>query len=369
MAIKETSDVRNKLHAILRSFTPGYEQQENLLDHFDSIQAVSLLNEIEQAFGLHFSPIELILERKLTIDSLVKMVARKISASTSLQSYSLLRNEAIFTAREIVNQSYDQSDMAAGYLRKVSEKIATYKPTKIVDPIANFSSVYLRQMRIEAPTLLSGGSKEYLHKIHEVLGPLTWNGLMSDEPMISLSQVMADYINEQKLIQSHHKCLEIGAGLGVFTNQLLIPEGCEYVASDIKEEFAKAHVPSRKFKVQNLNEGFGSEAYDFVLASMSLHCSQNLKKSLAIIKDALRKGGYLIFCEGNNVVGGEQGRELNMFNMVFALYEGWYNGTQFLNRDSWVKILKESGFEVVKILKNDFGYYDLGGTFVCKSKG
>lgn len=92
-------------------------------------------------------------------------------------------------------------------------------------------------------------------------------------------------------------------------------------------------------------QGIDSASYDVVIATNVIHATQNVKRSLKHIKEALLTNGLFLLNELNDNV---------LFShLTFGLLEGWWNyddpelrivGSPALSESSWQQVLAELGF-------------------------
>lgn len=92
-------------------------------------------------------------------------------------------------------------------------------------------------------------------------------------------------------------------------------------------------------------QGIDKASYDIVIATNVIHATQNIRRSLKHIKEALLTNGLFLLNELNDNV---------LFShLTFGLLEGWWNyndpelritGSPALNKESWTQVLAEEGF-------------------------
>jgi len=170
--------------------------------------------------------------------------------------------------------------------------------------------------------------------------------------------------------------LEVGAGTGSLTGSVLksltnytdrsdgqddIPRLQHYTFTDIspgffvdaKRKFAKYSnlMTYSTLNLENdpLTQGFQPAQFDIVIASLVLHATANIKRTLQNIRQILKPGGKLILFEPSAP------RAARM-SFVFGLLPGWWLSEEkerewspLLNDDGWHKALQENGFSGVDI--------------------
>lgn len=187
------------------------------------------------------------------------------------------------------------------------------------------------------------------------------------------NRYMADYAKILTFQRRDLRILEIGAGTGGTTFQLLqacSPNGenfcSEYMYTDISSGFFEA-VRSIKLKdwahlltFQTLDlekdaaeQGFKEHSYDLVIAANVVHATQSLTRSLSTIRKLLKPGGVLGLVELTKTTP--------YINMTFGSIPGWWAGVDEGRTDSplqsaeqWNGHLQKTGFSGV-----DLAAYDL----------
>ncbi|KAF2736977.1 hypothetical protein EJ04DRAFT_595149 [Polyplosphaeria fusca] len=164
--------------------------------------------------------------------------------------------------------------------------------------------------------------------------------------------------------------LEVGAGTGAMTKQVmkillqssskgLTPKYSQYCFTDISPSFfAQAQedfsaCPNMTFEVLDLEQdplgqGYEPESFELIFASLVLHATSSIHRSLTHLKMLLKPGGRLIIIEITNTESFSAG-------FVFGLLPGWWLHTSgdsdregrlspCLNKDEWDSLLLRSGF-------------------------
>lgn len=160
----------------------------------------------------------------------------------------------------------------------------------------------------------------------------------------------------------HLHILEVGAGTGVATEQVLDTIGgnfSSYAFTDVSsgffpdamERFGSSLSFSRmSFKVLDIGQdprkqGFEAEAYDVIIGSMVLHATPVLRQSLQNTRRLLKPGGFLVLHE---VVNNDVAR----CGTIFGAFTGWWEGAKSDGRilgpalplAQWNELLRETGF-------------------------
>lgn len=173
---------------------------------------------------------------------------------------------------------------------------------------------------------------------------------------------LAETIKQITHRHPHLNILEIGAGTGVATKEVLKAIGnsfSSYAFTDISSGFFPAAqeafgpnptFPRMAFRVLDIGsspreQGFEPQAYDVVIASMVLHATPFLRQSLRNVRQLLRPGGYLVVHE---VMGNDVAR----CGTIFGAFPGWWLGAEGDGRvlgpalplAGWDELLRETGF-------------------------
>ena len=157
----------------------------------------------------------------------------------------------------------------------------------------------------------------------------------------------------------HMKILEIGAGTGGATKSIMRHIGqkfSSYTYTDISTGFFEEaqnvfaeQAGKMVFKAYDVEkeveeQGFVEADYDLLLASLVLHATRDLRKTLQSARKLLKPGGYLMMQEITNI---------DVLRTGFAMsgLPGWWLGRESGRRYSpcitsseWHKLLLESGF-------------------------
>jgi SAM-dependent methyltransferase len=159
----------------------------------------------------------------------------------------------------------------------------------------------------------------------------------------------------------HLNILEIGAGTGGATKNILkaIDHDLDsYTFTDISSSFfenaADIFAPWKDrmvFKVYDAErdpttQGFKEGQYDVIVASLVIHATAELAKTLRNLRKLLRPGGYLVVGEGTS-----DGPLQSGDGFIFGALPGWWLGVDegrtispFVNVQQWDDLLKRTGF-------------------------
>ncbi|PVI00072.1 polyketide synthase PksD [Periconia macrospinosa] len=179
------------------------------------------------------------------------------------------------------------------------------------------------------------------------------------------------------------RILEVGAGTGGWTNQVLKilsqvekrtggTAFSEYVYTDIspayfegaRERFAE-YGERMSFKTFDLEQDITATlepgTFDMILAGSVIHATKNLSKTLSNLRRALKPGGQLIFLETT-------APECFVVDFGFGILPGWWCGEEesrawgpTMTESEWDVLLKESGYlgndMVIKDYRDDRAHY------------
>ncbi|KAL2864256.1 uncharacterized protein BJX67DRAFT_383918 [Aspergillus lucknowensis] len=166
----------------------------------------------------------------------------------------------------------------------------------------------------------------------------------------------------------HMNILEIGAGTGGATKSILKEIGTTYATytfTDISSGFfenAQAvfeqHSSKMTFKTLNIDgdpetQGFAPQSFDLIIASLVLHATENLERTLRNTRKILKPGGTLILLEITNNGPARLG-------FVFGGLPGWWLGrddgrifSPCIATPEWDTALRRTGFSGVDSVTPD----------------
>lgn len=157
----------------------------------------------------------------------------------------------------------------------------------------------------------------------------------------------------------HLNVLEIGAGTGGSTKAIMNAVGesfSSYTYTDISsgffpaaQELFKEQSSRMTYKVLDIgrdpsDQGFEGQRYDLIIASMVLHATPSIRRTLANARKLLKPGGYLVAMEGFS-------NDVARTGLVFGAFAGWWLGAEegrvlgpHATVAEWDGLLRETGF-------------------------
>jgi acyl transferase domain-containing protein/acyl carrier protein len=154
------------------------------------------------------------------------------------------------------------------------------------------------------------------------------------------------------------RILEIGGGTGGTTGSVLpiLSEHCtEYVFTDVTPMFMAhagnkyAHYPFVRYQMldierEPLEQGFEPHSFDVIIASDVLHATQDLRRTLAHVRELLGSRGILVLLEPT--------RPWLAATLIFGLLKGWWAFEDHdlrpdepcVSPEKWKSLLNEVGF-------------------------
>ncbi|KAI2473089.1 hypothetical protein F4781DRAFT_427851 [Annulohypoxylon bovei var. microspora] len=177
--------------------------------------------------------------------------------------------------------------------------------------------------------------------------------------MQEFSQNLARMVKQLTFRSPRLQCLEIGAGTGGATIEILKETGrtfSSYTFTDVSSGFfdsAETAFSSMTdymlFKVLDITkdpclQGFEKHSYDLIIASMVLHATPSLQQTLRNVRRLLRPGGYLVVLEVQHDAPARTGT-------IFGAFSGWWVGANegrelspCIDLVDWDDSLRKSGF-------------------------
>ncbi|KAJ5767058.1 uncharacterized protein N7511_004674 [Penicillium nucicola] len=123
-------------------------------------------------------------------------------------------------------------------------------------------------------------------------------------------------------------------------------------AERFKEEGNRMNFKVLNIEIDPEQQGFECGRYDMVVASLVLHATPDLSKSLTHCRKLLRPGGKLIICEMTAPARS---------SVIFGLLEGWWLSSEPYRQDGpcvdesrWHELLLQTGFSGCDIVFRDF---------------
>ncbi|KAL7929276.1 polyketide synthetase [Trichoderma chlorosporum] len=176
---------------------------------------------------------------------------------------------------------------------------------------------------------------------------------------------------------AHMNILEIGAGTGGATRVIMRDVGrsfASYTFTDISngffgpaEDLFSSQSDKMVFKLLDVEkdiveQGYQEHSYDLIVASLVLHATTDLRRTLTNARRLLKPGGYLVMQEVTN-------NEVCRVGFIMSATPGWWlgqdDGRKFspcVSTMEWHKVLLETGFSGVDTStpENDHLAFPLG---------
>nr|BBM90003.1 putative polyketide synthase-nonribosomal peptide synthetase hybrid [Trichoderma sp. BCC7579] len=177
-----------------------------------------------------------------------------------------------------------------------------------------------------------------------------------------VSQSLGQTVKQIVTRHAHMNILEIGAGTGGATRVIMRDIGrsfASYTFTDISngffgpaEDLFSAQSDKMVFKLLDVEkdiaeQGYQEHSYDLIVASLVLHATTNLRRTLTHARRLLKPGGYLVMQEVTN-------NEVCRVGFIMSATPGWWlgqdDGRKFspcVSTMEWHKLLLETGFSGV----------------------
>jgi pyochelin synthetase len=225
---------------------------------------------------------------------------------------------------------------------------------------------YVRSNAEKLPELLSGQQ--------DPVSLLFPEGRFDRVQALYFDHVMANYLNDcictlLKRIAVNHfgktlRILEIGAGTGATSERVLKSlEGfpVDYLFTDVTSFFiprAKSlfgKIPGVHFGIFDVDEdyraqGLAPNSFDIVLAAGVLENARDIPASMDRLNELICPGGWLVFTEPT------EEHIWILASQAFMMTEpgdSLRRETSYLDRDGWIRLLKEYGDEPILVLPED----------------
>lgn len=197
---------------------------------------------------------------------------------------------------------------------------------------------------------------------------LTHDGMLDDyyrhgQGMPEYLGAMTDIVAQLSHRFARMDILEVGAGTGAATAAMLDKlHGAfrSFTFTDISSSFfpdASANLAEYEFQIKFqpldveksvADQGFVEGSYDLVVASLVLHATTDLARSLANVRTLLRPGGYLVMLELTET-------DPLRVGLIFGGFPGWWLGTRANGRqlspcvsiEAWEDIMHKAGFSKI----------------------
>lgn len=274
----------------------------------------------------------------------------------SLELYEALTRKAFDVCTAIVRYSKPE-DPAALRIWDVAHDFtrngATSLPTSGQGPAVGAAFEALDKLLNDWPQLHSG---EMTGELAYAQSGDLWERLMYERPMGTYAQLAVAFL--ARCVQSGHKVVELGAGVGNASRLLELPKQVVYIRSDKNPLFLKQTcLPGTSLRYDFDYPSSIVDA-DVVFAVNALHCAENPRRTLSFIKGMLRPGGTLILAEGEPRPGGERRWPLDV---LFCQFQGWWDRGGFRSRSTWIDDLRADGYVDIGYQRLLAGPCDLGG--------
>ena len=180
---------------------------------------------------------------------------------------------------------------------------------------------------------------------------------------VALYKTMSEYIKVLAHVNPDMQFLEVGAGTGSATSEILHalnspqPRYDCYTFTDVSAKFLEdarqrfhKHIDRMQFGILDVgqspeSQGFEMHTYDIIVAVCVLHATPNLSETLKNLRSLLKDDGKLILyelCNPSKLTVG----------FVFGLLPGWWLGTEdfrphgpLVDESRWQSLLEKAGFQ------------------------
>ena len=328
----------------------GNVEKQDLLDRY----AVSLIVEYLQSQGI-------VLEYPCTMEDI-----RKQAAVTEQYRRLFDYMVGVLIQRHIVVSDRDTICLSTDYRHTPAQELLESAVRQLPDDHGEF--LLLRYCLEAYPEILSGktnalrvlypkGNNDLIHQYVRDHHPL------ADSIQLVGKQAVAQYVNRMK--NRPLKILEIGAGAGIFTQQvlpLLVGLDVEYYFTDIsngylvdaRERFRK--YPFVQYHVLDINEKPAislAGSMDLVIGLNVVHTVADVTTALSNIGDYLQKDGMLVLVEDVS--------DAVWTTLVWGLTDGWWtfhdvslrHCSPLMSIEKWKKALSDSGYTDAVSLPSD----------------
>ncbi|KAK2007223.1 AMP-binding enzyme [Colletotrichum eremochloae] len=202
------------------------------------------------------------------------------------------------------------------------------------------------------------------HPLRSLLDDYYANGMTNRSYTRDLARVVGQLAHRYPAMN----ILEIGAGNGSTTKAVFEEIGCTfdtYTCTDVSIshfEKTRAVFAAQKDKMvyasldpeqDVVEQGFKPHLYDLVVASMAIHATSNLKKTLSNLRNLLRPGGHLVMLEITD-------NDPIRLGFVFGTMPQWWIGdadgrvlSPCIEPPKWNAVLQHSGFSCIDSITPD----------------
>ncbi|KAI0479863.1 hypothetical protein F4859DRAFT_529997 [Xylaria cf. heliscus] len=198
----------------------------------------------------------------------------------------------------------------------------------------------------------------------DMLAVMTRNDMLSsfyEEAlgMTAYTKKLADVVRQLSHRFPHMNILELGASKGGATQHVLneldntfssytYSDSTEFSFQESAERFQQ-YKSRLLFKALDINrpaaeQNFNEASYDLIIASLALHGTRNLEKTMTHVRKLLRPGGYLIMLEFTD-------NDPLRFGLLFGGLPGWWAGyddgrklSPCVSSEAWEEVAIKAGF-------------------------
>ncbi len=166
---------------------------------------------------------------------------------------------------------------------------------------------------------------------------------LSEEPMVRKNA--AHYLEKIYQITDHGALLDVGCAAGFFMDEAL-KKGYSVSGIDTSAYITGLASSHLKDKIQTTplhKANFPANSFDVVLMFDLIEHLSDPKKDLIKLSESIKKGGLLVIGTGD--VGSLYAQILGTHNHFFAPPHHYF----FLSRKTVTELLKQSGYQVIKI--------------------
>lgn len=285
-----------------------------------------------------------------------------MSAASHPQAYEALRAQARRLARAILAQPSPGSAQLS-YLCAEAARLAKAAPEYRGAPPECLAGEILAYLADHAADLFAdGGVARAKRGLISRFGVRYWETLMTSFPMQTYATLAADLFLERGLERG--SCLELGAGTGNFS-RLVHGSIRDYVRTDKEPLILDPSLGGETARL-DFDEPFAGRRAETIVAVNALHCARDKGATLRYLFEALVSGGTFLLAEGADPVRSD---EPWCLNLLFGLYDGWWDRGGFLPRDRWRELLRAAGFVGIEERPWVAGEYDWGGLLVARKPG
>ncbi len=274
-----------------------------------------------------------------------------------LQTYRKLKSKAKNLAKAILKTELrGPANPQIQYFLDQAKHIEKFSIENCSDVEGGIAGEIMDALCLLMPEFISGTltSSQTLFKLNIAL-PGYWYKLMTLPPMGEYATLAAEFIlSDEKLFTN--SILELGSGVGNLTS-LIAHKAQDYVRTDKESKLLNKRWAVRE-EVYDFNYGGAWKGQNLVVAVNAVHCATDKIKTLEHIYSMLKQGGQILLSEGQSPVCAGEPWALNL---LFGLYDGWWDRGGFLERGVWTTYLKKAGFKKISYRALTAGEYDFGG--------